>query len=1077
MVEPKNSTTNIKKTEEKKSSGNDVLAILEKKISFFNDVIHKTLLNVQKNKMLDILGISDVNSCIVSIKSLSEKLKNISDNMNVFDTDTVIKTLQIINNELSAVIKLYGTESFDDLLSICYGTQLNVLFSTEEEKSKYDLLKKYFHPTNYRVITNTRVKKDQYEKIPINLECQDISPCITDFHTKVYGMKVNIISTAQNKHIVIYGVMDDVIVNFMSHKFISKKHADILKKLPNDADFKSDGFERFIDSLTLNDYFICEYTDVYNKYIGSLTSNKLSKQKTLPQMIKDFITLDLYGKRNVLMQLLIHSNDYENKYIAYLLYDLLSNESSGSVDSHEQVILFDSFPWSVKDSFRDAMKKTVQYTQELSTFDMNKIPLEQQICLMKSTDTVKEKAMVKLKEVKSKSEDSGSKAKQYLDGLLKVPFGIYRKEPILYTMNESRCVFKELVNELSDKNLLKSTLPQLVESKDEYTSMEMIYYLNNINKTDNTTSNTSNTSTKTEKVDKTDLLKTIEEINQYNKEEGKEQLKIIKKNKKDLQVLITNYLNTCDEETKSKLLKKNNNSSLPKETKDKITTIQSNLSSINTYMNSVKQTLDEAVYGHENAKKQIERIIGQWINGEQGGYCFGFEGPPGVGKTSLAKRGISDCLKDKEGISRPFAMIQMGGDSNGSTLHGHNYTYVGSTWGGIVQILMDKKCMNPIIFIDELDKISKTEHGKEIVGILTHLLDTTQNDCFQDKYFSGIDLDLSKALFVLSYNDVDQIDRILLDRIHRIRFSHLSLKDKLVICNKHVLTEVYKKMGLEGMIHFEQDVLKFIIEEYTCEAGVRKLKEVLFEIVGEINLDLLKTNSINHFPINITIEDIKTKYFKDKHEVQIQKIHKQPEVGIINGLWANDAGLGGTLPIQAKFYPAGEFLHLKLTGMVGDVMNESANVALSIAWNLTPKARQEEIIRLYSSAGNTKTKIECNYGIHVHFPDGSTHKNGPSGGSCLTTVLYSLLNDKKIKNEIAMTGEISLDGRITAIGGLDLKILGGIKAGVKTFIFPEENKKDHEKYVEKYKDSTMNEGISFHSVEHISNVFERVFSE
>ena len=1076
MVEPKNSATNIKKTEEKKASGTDVSAILEKKISFFHDVIHKTLLNVQRNKMLDILGTSDVNSCIVSIKSLSEKLKNLSDNMNVFDTDTVIKTLQIINNELSAVIKIYGTDSFDDLLSICYGTQLNILFSTEEEKNKYDLLKKYFHPTNYRVITNPQSsKKDNYEKIPINLECQDTSPCITDFHSKVYGMKINIISTAQNKHIVIYGILDDIIVNFMSHKFISKKHADILKKVPNDVDFKSETFERFVQSLTLKDYFICETADVYSKYIGSFTSNKMSKQKTLPQLIKDFIVLDLYGKRNVLMQLLIHSKDYENKYIAYLLYDLLSNEVSGSVDSQEQVVLFDSFPWSIKDSFRDAMKKTVQYTQELSTFDMNKIPLEQQICLMKSTDTVKEKAMVKLKEVKSKSEDSGSKATQYLDGLLKVPFGIYRKEPILYTMNESRSVFKELVDELSHKNLLKSTLPELVETKQEYTSMEMIYYLNNVNKSD-TSNNT--TIKKTEKVDKSDLLKTIDEINQYNKEHGKEQIKIIKKNKKDLQMLISNYLSKCEDETKSKLLKKHDTSSspLPKETKDKITIIQSKLASINTYMNSVKQTLDEAVYGHENAKKQIERIIGQWINGEQGGYCFGFEGPPGVGKTSLAKRGISDCLKDKEGISRPFAMIQMGGDSNGSTLHGHNYTYVGSTWGGIVQILMDKKCMNPIIFIDELDKISKTEHGKEIVGILTHLLDTTQNDCFQDKYFSGIDLDLSNALFVLSYNDVDQIDRILLDRIHRVRFSHLSLKEKLVICNKHVLAEVYKKMGLEGMVHFEQDVLKFIIEEYTCEAGVRKLKEVLFEIVGEINLDLLKTNIINHFPINITIEDIKTKYFKDKREVQVQKIHTQPEVGIINGLWANDAGLGGTLPIQAKFYPAGEFLHLKLTGMVGDVMNESANVALSIAWNLTPKARQEEIIRLYSSAGNTKTKFECNYGIHVHFPDGSTHKNGPSGGSCLTTVLYSLLNDKKIKNEIAMTGEISLDGRITAIGGLDLKILGGIKAGVKTFIFPEENKKDHEKYVEKYKDSPVNEGISFHSVEHISNVFERVFA-
>ena len=128
--------------------------------------------------------------------------------------------------------------------------------------------------------------------------------------------------------------------------------------------------------------------------------------------------------------------------------------------------------------------------------------------------------------------------------------------------------------------------------------------------------------------------------------------------------------------------------------------IEEKYGEINKYMTNVKSTLDKAVHGHDKAKKQIERIIGQWINGKQDGYCFGFEGPPGVGKTSLAKRGLSDCLKDDKGDSRPFAMIQMGGDSNGSTLHGHNYTYVGSTWGSIVQILIEKKCMNPIIFFD-----------------------------------------------------------------------------------------------------------------------------------------------------------------------------------------------------------------------------------------------------------------------------------------------------------------------------------------------------------------------------------------
>jgi ATP-dependent Lon protease len=179
---------------------------------------------------------------------------------------------------------------------------------------------------------------------------------------------------------------------------------------------------------------------------------------------------------------------------------------------------------------------------------------------------------------------------------------------------------------------------------------------------------------------------------------------------------------------------------------------------IKKYIYNIKNTLDKSVYGHENAKSQIEKIFGQWVNGENVGYCFGFEGSPGVGKTSLAKKGIADCLIDENGESRPFAFIKMGGDTNGSTLNGHNYTYVGSNWGSIVQILMDTQIMNPIIYIDEVDKISKTENGREIIGILTHLLDFNQNDTFQDKYFNGINLDLSKVLFILSYNDPSSID-------------------------------------------------------------------------------------------------------------------------------------------------------------------------------------------------------------------------------------------------------------------------------------------------------------------------------
>ena len=172
--------------------------------------------------------------------------------------------------------------------------------------------------------------------------------------------------------------------------------------------------------------------------------------------------------------------------------------------------------------------------------------------------------------------------------------------------------------------------------------------------------------------------------------------------------------------------------------------------------------------------------------------------------------------------------------------------------------------MNPIIFIDELDKVSKTENGKEIIGILTHLIDPTQNESFQDKYFSGIDLDMSNALFIFSYNDVSVIDKILLDRIHRIKFDNLTLYDKLEITNNYILPELYEKVGLIDVLHFDNKVLKFIIDTYTYESGVRKLKELLFEIISEINLEILNHTKKEKLPINITIDDIKYKYLKEK---------------------------------------------------------------------------------------------------------------------------------------------------------------------------------------------------------------------
>ena len=269
------------------------------------------------------------------------------------------------------------------------------------------------------------------------------------------------------------------------------------------------------------------------------------------------------------------------------------------------------------------------------------------------------------------------------------------------------------------------------------------------------------------------------------------------------------------------------------------------------YLQQSRNYLDQAVHGHKEAKNQLERIIAQWMNGDMNGYCFGFEGPPGTGKTSLAKKGLTRCLQDDDGQYRPFSFIAIGGSSNGATLEGHSYTYVGSTWGRIVDILMETRCMNPIIFIDELDKVSHTEHGKEIIGILTHLTDSTQNDEFCDKYFSGVKLDLSKVLFIFSYNDPEKIDPILLDRIHRVQFKPLKKKDKITIAHRYILPEIFRTVGFrsgvqdEGLdIVFPDEVLEFIIDNYTFEAGARKFREKLFEIVREINLRWLMGSKI-----------------------------------------------------------------------------------------------------------------------------------------------------------------------------------------------------------------------------------------
>jgi len=1096
--------------------------LLNDKIINLQKIIRSTILSSQKYKLLDIISSTELNSNIIQLEKMFSLLSNIlviiKDKYNV-DLNLIMDKLQEVNDELSNVFKSVGTETLDDLIKICVGSDyVNKYITKSKLSQKYEIISQYLHPISYKTINwkNDKIQiSEKKDKINVtkdkkyiqrnrivedfmiiehadNLDCFDLARTSKVFQVKVYGVKLTIHHPEQKKTIIVSTIVDDIMLECLNYKYIEDKISDLVECKPKDHEFNNNWFERYIQCLTLKEIIVYNNEELYARFIGYINQANLIKQKTIANVVKEFISNDLYGQRSTIIQLLIKSNEPEYQYLAYLLYDLLSDDINGNIDTQEQTKLFDSLPWNVKKYFKDAMKKTIQYTNNLSNFDNNKIPLEQQICLMNANDSVKEKAMIKLKEVKAKSEDSGSKARQYLEGLLKIPFNVCREEPILKIIPSTRSIFNELVNKLQTIQL---KLPLEFPIKQYYSIMELKKYSKHIK--DNLLYNITNNTVETIKqiVDnstRNELIDYIVNINQINKKQknqmntsstnifpqGNKMNKLCHSGKKSsfMKEQINDYLTSINDNQTIvlelanyfKLVKyENNNENIKNIISKTITTVDNNITFVNDYMKNISKTLDSAVHGHDKAKRQIERIIGQWINGEQSGYCFGFEGPPGVGKTSLAKIGISECLKDDNGVSRPFSFIAIGGSSNGSTLEGHNYTYVGSTWGKIVDILMEKKCMNPIIFIDELDKVSRTEHGKEIIGILTHLIDPTQNDEFQDKYFNGIDLDLSKVLFIFSYNDVNAIDRILLDRIHRIKFEHLSLDDKLTITKQYILPEIYSKMGIENIIQITDDVIESIIDEYTSEPGVRKLKEILFEIIGEINLSILKENKEYEIPIHITFTDVKNIYLKNRHEIKNKTIHGEPSMGIINGLWANAVGKGGVLPIQCNYFPSNTFLDLKLTGMQGDVMKESMNVAKTLAWGLLEENKIEELLKQFE-----KTKLQ---GIHVHCPEGAVPKDGPSAGTAITIVIYSLLSNKKIKNNVAITGEICLQGNVTAIGGLELKLLGGIRAGVDTFIFPEENKKDFNDFYEKYKNKSFLNNITFYQVKHIKEVIPIVF--
>ena len=464
------------------------------------------------------------------------------------------------------------------------------------------------------------------------------------------------------------------------------------------------------------------------------------------------------------------------------------------------------------------------------------------------------------------------------------------------------------------------------------------------------------------------------------------------------------------------------------------------------YIKVVEDKLKNSSYGHDEAKKSLLQIIGKWIsNPSSQGTSFGLVGPPGVGKTLLAKS-VSKAL------NIPFAQITLGGQNDGEILHGHGYTYSGSQPGMIVKKMVEMGKSRCILYFDELDKAC-SKHGQvnEITSILIHLTDPNMNKTFQDRFFQGIDFPLDKVIMIFSYNDSSLVDPILLDRIKEINVSPYTITDKMEIIKNFTLPELKNSIGLDELdIKISNDLIEYIVDNYTLEAGVRDIKRKIEDILLNLNLDKIYKRGLfskNRKIINLS-KTIVQKILKSPIDDN-NLIHPSPTVGIINGLYATNSGNGGIIPIQVfnNVSADKDEFDLKLTGNQGDVMKESVKCSYTAATQYIlrnlDKFKEIEDLNIYLSS-NFK------YGFHIHAPSTSTPKDGPSAGCAFTSAFISRILGKKIKNDVAMTGEVELTGRITKIGGLNYKLVGAKRAGVKQVYVPLENKKDLDEIKEKY---------------------------
>lgn len=1081
----------------------EIIGLILEKVVHTQNIINNTLLSINNHNKTEIFSNCDVITCTTNLVSLYEYTKHLVEKLEKYESaknvspslamlneiNEAIDGLQMVRDKLAFIMSGYGTLNLEDLFYVSFDSEFDKFQSHLPDvwRDKYGLLLKHLHPLNYKIVywrqnktkpncgigTNTHLCAnkmiDDICQIELSnqFECYDVE-ADKELHVRLYGVRLVVHNEKTQKTLIIQGLVDEAIPDCIANKYVDCRKKEIRESIILDGITDMDIMNRILDTLTLKDYLVYGNLDIYKKYVLVMTEVNGIKHSKLDMTIKRFLESSLYIQRHVLINLLIYNKEDEIQYITYLLYDLLATKQlENGQDSDEQKIIFNSFPWKIKMYFTDAMNNTIKYTEDIKQkYDSARVSLEQQIYLMKAPENVKEKAMIKLKDVKNKG-DSESKSKQYLEGLLRIPFSIYREEPILKKVKTINQGFLSAINSKPAMllDLYKEINPQ--EKKQKYTTLEIMQHCGKFHK---------NIDENLVQIIKGKLAgltaKHISNlagmINATNKTSGGNLPAITAKTKGEKIDAIMDLLPALDAPFLIQLydavtVDTPELTGLSKLAGD-LDKCGGLIDEIKTDMDAVHAILDESIYGHHHAKNQIMKIIAQWMNGELSGYVFGFEGSPGIGKTSLAKNGLAKCLVDSStGTSRPFSFIGLGGATNSSYLDGHGFTYTNSTYGKIVDVLMESKCMNPIIYIDELDKVSKTEHGKEIIGVLTHLTDPTQNDVFQDKYFSGIDLDLSKALIIFSYNDMSQIDKVLLDRIHRIKFDNLSVAEKVVIVQQYLLPTINKNMGFENVVEIGDDIVELIIQEYTIEPGVRKLKEILFDLYGEINIEILQ-GRLTHVPVKLTRDLIVYKYLSNYDKISERLIHTTSEVGVVNCLWANSLGMGGIMTMKTAFAPSNTFLELKLTGMQSDLMKESMHLAVNVAWEMLDREKQASLVKQFQ-----ETKCQA---IHIHMGSFSA-KDGPSASALSTISVYSLFMGIPIYNDVAFTGEIDFLGRVSEIGGLEHKIFGAKRAGIKKVLYPKRNHDDFVKIINKYGDSIVR-GMEFVEIENIRDAMEHL---